>query len=436
MKLSRRGLLAFSVAFVPAMALAAPSGTALPLLQDWMKLVLVLARHTPTYSPPYAARCFAYIGVTAYEAVASGSTGLISLAGQLDGLAPPPKRDPALTYDEGALLNAAMAQTVADFFVNTAPAGRRALNVVTEKQRARAVADVAPDVLERSEAFGAAIAAHVLAWSQTDNMPAMGTMGFPTDYTPPVGPEFWLPTNNITMQQKPLLPDWGQTRRFVASVKANCILPPPIAFSEEPGSAFYKDAMEVYQASMTMTDDQHELAMFWSDDPLLTSTPAGHGLDIAMQILALEGADLETSVDVIARVGVAQADAMTQAWAGKYVYNRIRPYTYIRRNIDPDWETLLITPPFPDYPSGHSVQAGALSAVLTQAFGENYAFTDHTGIADGMEPRNFPDFQAAAVEAGMSRLYGGIHYRNAIESGLVHGHAIGLEINKLKTRSA
>ena len=348
---------------------------------------------------------------------------------------PPPKRDDSLTYDEGALLNPALARSVKNFFASTAPAGQRALQVVTERQRAIAVAEVGPDVLERSEAFGAAIAEHVLAWSRTDNMPDLGTMGFPRKYGGPVGPEFWVPTNNITMQQMPLLPDLGQTRRFLPSIQAGCILSPPIPYSEEPGSLFYQQAMEVYEASKTMSSDQHALAMFWSDDPLLTSTPAGHGLDIAMQILVLQNADLQKSVDVIARVGITQADAMTEAWAGKYIYNRLRPHTYIRRVIDPMWEPLLITPPFPNYPSGHSVQSRALSAVLTAQFGDAFAFTDQTGVDDGMESRSFPGFGAAALEAGLSQLYGGIHYRNAIENGLAHGQCIGEQTNKLKTRS-
>ena len=168
---------------------------------------------------------------------------------------------------------------------------------------------------------------------------------------------------------------------------------------------------------------------------MLTPTPAGHGMAIALQILERDHVDIEKSVDVLARMGITQADAMTEAWAGKYVYNRLRPASYIRRVIDPKWEPLLITPPFPDYPSGHSVQSGALAAVMTDLFGAGFAFTDTTGESDGLVPRSFADFDAAALEAGMSRLYGGIHYRNAIESGLTHGRCIGEQTNMLKTRS-
>jgi membrane-associated phospholipid phosphatase len=112
----------------------------------------------------------------------------------------------------------------------------------------------------------------------------------------------------------------------------------------------------------------------------------------------------------------------------------VRPATYIRRVIDPKWETLLITPPFPEYPSGHSTQSGAAAVVLANLFGENFAFEDQTRKADGVKPRSFPNFWAAAEEAGISRLYGGIHFRTAIERGLAQGRCIGAYTNALKTR--
>ena len=104
--------------------------------------------------------------------------------------------------------------------------------------------------------------------------------------------------------------------------------------------------------------------------------------------------------------------------------------------IDPKWETLLITPPFPEYPSGHSTQSGAAAAVLTSLFGDNFAFTDRTHERDGLAPRSFPSFEAAAQEAGISRLYGGIHYRVAIVQGIAQGKCIGQHAVALRTRSS
>ena len=101
---------------------------------------------------------------------------------------------------------------------------------------------------------------------------------------------------------------------------------------------------------------------------------------------------LDKSVDVLTRLGVAEADAFIGCWHAKYQYDLLRPITYIRRVIDPKWEPLLNTPPFPEYPSGHSTQSGAAAAVLTNLFGENFAFEDKTGSHDGLAPRTFPEF--------------------------------------------
>ena len=103
--------------------------------------------------------------------------------------------------------------------------------------------------------------------------------------------------------------------------------------------------------------------------------------------------------------------------------------------MDPKWEPLLNTPPFPEYPSGHSTQSGAAAEVLTDFFGEDFAFEDATHLDDGLEPRRFPSFWAAAQEAGMSRLYGGIHFRSAIDRGLEQGRCIGRHVTALQTRT-
>jgi hypothetical protein len=104
--------------------------------------------------------------------------------------------------------------------------------------------------------------------------------------------------------------------------------------------------------------------------------------------------------------------------------------TYIRSVIDPGWTPLLVTPPFPEYTSGHSVQTAASAQVLTGLFGK-LAFTDHTHDARGLSPRSFSSFIEAAEEAAMSRLYGGIHFRAAIERGLEQGASIGERVTAL-----
>jgi membrane-associated phospholipid phosphatase len=134
-------------------------------------------------------------------------------------------------------------------------------------------------------------------------------------------------------------------------------------------------------------------------------------------------------------VGVTVADAFIACWRAKYEYDLLRPVTYIRRVIDKTWEPVLITPPFPEYPSGHSTQSAAAATVLTHLFGEGFAFTDATHVDEGLPARDFPDFWTAAREAGISRLYGGIHFRSGVERGLEQGTCVGEQTLHLQLRA-
>lgn len=403
-------------------------------LRTWYKMSLELVRHTPTYSPPVASRSFAYLGVTAFEAVANGSGDLQSLAGQLSGLTPSPQRAAGQTYDEAVVVQAAMASAVQNLFKNTGPTGQRAMAALEAKLRAEVSNGLPADVVARSETYGRSVAEHILAWSLDDGGAVVENMGFPLQYELTKGPAHWVPTSLVAQQQMPLFPNWGKNRTFAMPNGAACGLPAPPEYSEDKTSTFYKEALEVYDVKQNLTPEQRAIARFWSDDPMLSPTPPGHWESIALQIFERDNVALDKSVDVLARLGVALADAFIGCWDDKFKYDLLRPVTYIRRVIDPKWEPLINTPPFPEYPSGHSTQSGAAAAVLTSQFGENFAFEDATHKKDGVTPQAFPSFWAAADEAGISRLYGGIHFRAAIERGLEQGRCVGAFANALRTR--
>lgn len=408
--------------------------SAVDILDAWYGLVLKLVRHTPTYSPPVASRAFAYLGVTAYEAVASGVPGMNSLAGQLNGLSGLPARISYVDYSASAIMHGALAEAVTYYFSNTGPTGQRVLERFKQKYDAEAGRDVEPGAVARGLAHGQAIAKHIRDWSETDGGASVENMGFPMRYELKAGNANWVPTNTQNLQQKPLLPNWGTNRTFALPDGGACGLLPPPAYSEDKASAFYREAQEVYDTSKSLTDEQRMIARFWSDDPMLSPTPPGHWISIALQIFRRDAMDIETRVDVLARLGIAMADAFIGCWHSKFEFDLLRPVTYIRRNIDAKWEPLLITPPFPEYPSGHSTQSGAAAAVLTHHFGGSFAFTDATHERDGLPPRSFASFWEAAEEAAMSRLYGGIHFRSGAERGLDQGKCIGAHANRLTTR--
>ncbi|HUG60818.1 MAG TPA: vanadium-dependent haloperoxidase, partial [Methylomirabilota bacterium] len=342
-------------------------------------------------------------------------------------------REGGAHYDDAVVVQAALAAAARAHFHNTGPTGQRAISMVEAELRAAVSAGLPSDVVARSEAQGAAVAEHVLAWSADDGGAVVENMGFPYTHALGGGPEHWAPTSLIAQQQMPLLPRWGENRPFAMPSGASCEIPDPPAYSEEPGSPFHAEAREVHAVWRSLTVEQRAIARFWSDDPMLSPTPPGHWIAIALRILEDRDLDLDRSVDALARLGVGLADAFIGCWRTKFRVNLVRPVTYIRRVIDPAFEPIMTTPPFPEYPSGHSTQSGAAATVLTDVFGDGYAFEDTTHVDDGIPARSFPSFWAAAQEAGVSRLYGGIHFRAAIEQGLDQGRCIGAHTNALVT---
>lgn len=406
---------------------------AVTVLGTWYKLLLELIRNTATYSPPVASRAFAYLGITVFEALATGNPALRSLSGQVRDLPPLPAREPG-PYDEACVLEAALAHAMAAHFGNTGPTGLRAMQAMSAKMAEVAGAGVAADVAARSRAHGVAVSAHILDWSASDGGAVIENMGFPYEYTLGGQPQDWVPTSTIAVQQKPLLPQWGANRPFAIPTTGACDLPAPLKYSEDPASEFYAQAMEVYEVSKTLTDEQKVIARFWSDDPMMSPTPPGHWVSILLQIFERDALPLDRQAELLAMLGMAISDGFVQCWRSKYEHDLLRPVTYIRRGIDPKWEPLLITPPFPEYPSGHSTQTGAAAAVLEGLMGEGFAFDDATHEDDGLPVRSFLSFWAAAEEAAVSRLYGGIHFRAANVNGLAQGRCIAGHVLGLKTR--
>lgn len=435
MTLHRRTMLALPLLALARPALAADrADVSREVLLMWHKLILELVRHTSTYVPPVAARAFAYIGITAHEALASGNPRLVSLAGQLTDLAPLPPR-PSGAFDEPCVLHAALQVAVAELFANTGPTGQRAVEAMGRKLGETARAGIDGGVVDRSVAHGRAVAGHILAWARADGGAVIENMGFPAEYTPGTRPQDWVPTSLIRLQQAPLLPQWAECRPFVLPAADACDAPPHPAYDEAAGSEFHAYAQEVYDTGRSLTEEQKLIARFWSDDPMLSPTPAGHWIAIVLQIADRDALPVELVSATLAKLGVAQADAFISCWSTKFRYNLLRPVTYIRRHIDPAWEPLLITPPFPEYTSGHSTQSGAAATVLAAMLGEDFAFDDETHVDDDLPVRRFPSFAAAAEEAAVSRLYGGIHFRFGNEAGLAQGRRVGAYAAALRTEA-
>jgi PAP2 superfamily len=433
------GIAAGGVSAVPAMATRKPRGAGRARGADrvsaevptaWFDLSLALVRSASGFSPPVASRALAYAGLTLYEAVVPGMDGYRSLGRVFRGLNGLPHiRDER--YDWEATANAALASILESLIPTAGAAERGALAELEADFERRLARDLPHRVLVRSRWRGREVAAKILAWSQGDGGHEGYLRNFPP-YTPPAGPGLWVPTPPAFSPA--LQPFWGANRTFAL---ADVRFPAPgdhPPYSEAAGSRFRQEAEGVYQAVNALTPEQEAIARFWSDDPGQTATPPGHSISITTQVLRQEGSSLAAAAEAYARVGMAVSDAFVACWYQKYRYSLVRPVTYVRALIDPAWTPVLITPPFPEYPSGHSVQSGAAFQVLTDLFGKRYRFVDHTHDDRGLPARSFESFLDAAREAAISRLYGGIHFRAAIDNGVFQGRRIGQAVSALPLR--
>jgi hypothetical protein len=390
----------------------------------WFDLQLKLVRQTPGFAPPVAARAFAYTGVALYESVVPGMPGHRSLAGQLNGMSELPEPSGALHWPTVA--NSALATITRGMFPRASSANQDAIHALEAQLADEIAGEVGPDIAARSTQYGQAVAAAIYDWSKSDGGHDADLRNYPADYAPPVGPGLWTPTPRKGSDPWPaMLPHWGANRPFVLPSGEACAPPGPPPYSEDPASAFYAEAKEARDAVNDRTLEQEHIALFWEDGITRTATPAGHSISILTQLIREERKPLAFAAEAYAKLGIAVADAFIGCWQVKYTHNLLRPVTYIRAAMDKGWRPLVGTPPFPEYPSGHSTQAGAAAVVLAQLFGPDYAFTDHTHDTRKLAPRSFASFDAMAEEAALSRLYGGIHFRSAIEHGLVQGRCIG-----------
>ena len=154
-------------------------------------------------------------------------------------------------------------------------------------------------------------------------------------------------------------------------------------------------------------------------------SPGGHWMGISGIAVAKAKQPLVPALATYSLVSIALFDAFIACWDVKYKTNYIRPVTAIQQLMQPSWDPVLQTPPFPEYPSGHSVISMASAVVLTHIFGDKFSYIDNSEKPYGVENRSYHSFYEAASEAAMSRLYGGIHFREAIDNGNAFGKKIG-----------
>lgn len=384
------------------------------------------------FSPPVASRIFAYPNIAAYEIVAQSSDEYLSLAGQITDLTPIPAADTTaqINHHLSALVAHMELSKRLIFSEDRMEALRDSLYGVWEGKNA--------PVFQDSKEYGLKVADHIGEWMNKDNYPQTRTM--PKFTVDADNPSRWQPTPPAYMDG--IEPHWNKIRPFVIDSAAQFKPIPPPAFSMEESSDFYRELKEVYDIGKKIEDEgdeseEIEIAKFWDCNPYVSVTrghlmfatkkitPGAHWIGITKIASRMTNSDFEKTLYAYTKTSMAIADGFISCWDEKYRSNLIRPETLINQHIDDEWKPVLQTPPFPEYTSGHSVVSGAASTALTSIFGDDFKFDDDTEVPYGLPVRSFESFNKAAEEAAISRMYGGIHYRAAVEVGLQQGRNLG-----------
>ncbi|WP_296636410.1 vanadium-dependent haloperoxidase [Polaribacter sp.] len=390
------------------------------------------------FSPPVASRVFAYPNVAAYEILVQKDSAYTTLSNAVTGLKAIPKAN------ETEPINLKLSALIAHMEISKM--------LVFSEDRIDVVKDSLfvkwEDINEKefvaSKKYALEVVGHIKSWMDKDNYNQTRTMEKFTVDTD--DPSRWQPTPPAYMEG--IEPHWGKIRPFLLETPDQFKPIPPPKFSLDKNSDFFKELLEVYTISEEITkegdaSEEVAIAQFWDCNPFVTVTrghfmfatkkisPGAHWIGIVKIAAKKADANFMETVNAYTKTSLAIADAFISCWDEKYRSNLIRPETLINQNIDGDWVPILQTPPFPEYTSGHSVVSGAASTVLTSIFGDNFSFDDDTEVPFGLPIRSFDSFSDAAGEAAISRMYGGIHYRSAVDLGLKQGKEIGTYINQL-----
>lgn len=382
------------------------------------------------FSPPVASRIFVYPNIAAYEILAQKSSKLKTLVGTVNQLQAIPKADENINLELSALIAHMEVSKNLIFSEDKMSALQDSLYTVWGK--------INKEEFENSKAYAFDVVTHIKQYMSKDNYSQTRTMAKFTVDTDDASR--WQPTPPSYMDG--IEPHWNRIRPFLLESAEQFKPAKHPEFSLKPGSQFHTELMEVYNVSKEITkngDESEEIAIarFWDCNPFVSVTrghfmfatkkisPGAHWIGITKIAARKTKSNVEETVTAYTKTSLAIADAFISCWDEKYRSNLIRPETIINQNLDPDWLPILQTPPFPEYTSGHSVVSGAASVVLTHIFGDNFYFEDDTELQFGLPIRNFESFYAASSEAALSRLYGGIHYRAAIDNGLKQGKNLG-----------
>ena len=384
------------------------------------------------FSPPVASRIYNYPNIAAYEIICQQNQTYKTLSGQLHDLTPIPEPDTTKN------INYKVASLVAYLDVGKELIFSEDKIEMFRDSLYNSWKSTNQNSFEDSKVYGLKVAQHIKDWSTQDNYAQTRTM--PKFSVNTEDPARWQPTPPDYMDG--IEPHWREIRPSIIDSSSQFTPKKHPDFSLEKNSPFFKEVLETYDVGVQIKKEGEDsekiaIAKFWDCNPYVSThkghlmfatkkiTPGAHWIGICKIACKKTNTDFDQTIYAYTKTSIAIADAFISCWDEKYRSNLIRPETLINQHIDENWEPVLQTPPFPEYTSGHSVVSGAASVVLTDVFGDDFAFNDDTELQYGLPIRSFVSFEQAASEAAISRLYGGIHYRAAIDLGLEQGRKLG-----------
>ena len=383
-------------------------------------------------NPPLAARFFSYACLSGYEVVSQNNPSSKSMHGVLNGYPDLKKQDSIKGYSVQLSALLAMMETAKKL----QPSGKLMGDYEQSFLDSCKTIGFTDDEIENSVKYASAISKKILAYAKADGYNKISNY---ERYTPIEKEGYWYPTPPGYMAA--VEPYFNTIRPFLLDSCSQFKPEPPVAFSKEKNSPFYKQMLLNYKEEQyTMQEDHKIIAAFWDCNPFAVQneghlmigikkiSPGAHWLGITGIACEKAKKSFEESMQIFTTVSIGLTDAFICCWDEKYRSNRIRPETAIRKYIDVNWQPLLQTPPFPEYLSGHSVASAASAVILTHYFGDNFSYTDNVEVNYGLPPRSFSSFRQAAQEAAISRFYGGIHFMDAIDNGVTQGLKVGEKV--------
>jgi hypothetical protein len=395
---------------------------------DWYKLQLrMMLNANPATNGALNANAFAYIGIALYESVRSGIKNSISLSSSLYQMPAMPEKDNN-GYDLQVSANATLASLVRSFYPWLTAANKASVDSLENAWNEKLSLSMESEKFQRSQDYGRSVADAVYNWSKTDNYDVSNTA-----YTLPTLPiGIYIPTPPAF--GKPILPFVGNSRPLLIEDGSGVSPAPPFTYSENPASDFYKMVKDLYDVSKVLTTEQKNMALYWADQGVgIGYTPQGHNLNVVTEAIEQDGGvDLGTAAKAYAKAGIAIREAQLTCFRSKYQYLQMRPVSYIRKVIDPNWLPLIVTPAHPEFPAAHAYVTGATMRAVASVLGDNFPVDDHTYDFRGFEPRHFASLDAVADESGNSRRFGGIHYTPSIIVGWSEGRKLGTLVGNIK----